>query len=301
MEKLNRVLISAVALLLVALSSSTASAQINLSGDWASLFHEDQPERGPGPELGDYLGLPISDRARHYADAWDSGRLTIPEHQCRAHVAPYILRGPAAGVRISEEKDPTTQNVIAIKVFINTYAQTRTIWMDGRPHPSDGAGLTWQGFSTGRWEGNQLVVTTTHIKQGWVRRNGLPLSPKAVSTERFILHGDRMIHTGFLQDPVYLDEPLVKTEDFVRLRNVPANLYQNWLSCQPDDEIARPKGAVPHYLPGTNPNLMEFASRWRIPYEATRGGSETMYPEYMDKVKKMPVPPPLPKPTRASQ
>lgn len=293
MHLIGRMLIAAFAVLVLITSAAPASAQVNLTGDWASFFHEDQPERGPGPELGDYLGLPITDTARRYADAWDGSRLTVPEHQCRAHVAPYILRGPAGGIRIWEEKDPTTQAVVAIKMFINTYAQTRTFWMDGRPHPSENAPLTWQGFSTARWEGNQLVVTTTHIKQGWVRRNGLPMSSKAVSTERFIRHGDRILHTGFLEDPVYLTEPLVKSEDFVRLTAVAPNLYQNWLSCQPDEEVAREKGLVPHHLPGTNPNLMEFASRWRIPYEATRGGAETMYPEYMDKVRTMTPPPPL--------
>jgi hypothetical protein len=300
MPTIGRTVITAFAVLFLTLAASPAAAQVSLAGDWASLFHEDQPERAPGPELGDYLGLPISDAARRYADAWDSGRLTIPEHQCRAHVAPYILRGPAGGVRIWEEKDPTTQAVVAIKMFINTYAQTRTFWMDGRPHPSESAPLTWQGFSTGQWEGNQLVVTTTHVKQGWVRRNGLPMSPKAVHTERFIRHGDRLVHTGFLQDPVYLAEPLVKTEDFVRLTNVAPNLYQNWLSCQPDEEIDREKGVVPHYLPGTNPNLQEFASRHRLPFEATRGGPETMYPEYMDKLRKMTPAPPLNR-SRSSQ
>lgn len=298
MQNVNRTMIAAITLVLVMLGSSQAFAQVSLAGDWGSMFHEDQPERAPGPELGDYLGLPINDAARHYADAWPGARLTLPEHQCRAHVSPYALRGPAAGVRIWEEKDETTQEVVAVKLFINTYAQTRTIYMDGRPRPSENAPLTWQGFSTGRWEGNQLVVTTTHIKQGWVRRNGLPMSARAVATERFIRHGDRFTHTMYLEDPVFLAEPLLKSEDFVRLTNVAPNLYQNWLSCQPDDEIARPKGVVPHHLPGTNPDLVEFASRHRIPVEATRGGPETMYPEYIEKMKQMNVPPPL---TRSSR
>ena len=31
-------------------------AQLDFSGEWAPRFYEDQPERVPGPELGDYLG-----------------------------------------------------------------------------------------------------------------------------------------------------------------------------------------------------------------------------------------------------
>ena len=46
--------------LLCPLLSSTAAAQSSLNGDWNGLFHEDQPERGPGPELGDYLGIPLN-------------------------------------------------------------------------------------------------------------------------------------------------------------------------------------------------------------------------------------------------
>ena len=41
-----------------------ASAQIDLTGNWAAVFHEDQLERVPGPALGDYLGLlpPITEQ-----------------------------------------------------------------------------------------------------------------------------------------------------------------------------------------------------------------------------------------------
>ena len=129
-RKLNLVA-SFVALILAA---TPAAAQSTLNGDWAGLFHEDQPERGPGPELGDYLGLPINAAARQWADSWDASRLTLPEHQCRAHVSPYIYRGPIR-VRITEERDPVTQEVFAMTHFLSTYAQVRTLWLDGRAHP----------------------------------------------------------------------------------------------------------------------------------------------------------------------
>ena len=65
-----------------ALAPSAAFAQADLSGAWAPRFSEDFPERIPGPELGDYLGLPITDGARQWALSWDPSRLTLPEHQC---------------------------------------------------------------------------------------------------------------------------------------------------------------------------------------------------------------------------
>ena len=58
-----------------------AYAQVDFSGEWAPRFHEDQPERVPGPQLGDYLGLPINDAARLRADSWDASMMTLPEWQ----------------------------------------------------------------------------------------------------------------------------------------------------------------------------------------------------------------------------
>ena len=52
----------------VLLTCATASAQVDLTGSWQAVFHEDQPERIPGPALGDYLGLPINDSARAFAE-----------------------------------------------------------------------------------------------------------------------------------------------------------------------------------------------------------------------------------------
>ena len=48
----------------VVLLSTPVAAQVSLSGEWGPRQHEDQPDRGPGPELGDYTGLPITDGAR---------------------------------------------------------------------------------------------------------------------------------------------------------------------------------------------------------------------------------------------
>src|ERR1700732_1351994 len=91
--------------LLVGLSSLSAFAQVDFSGEWAPRFHEDQPERVPGPELGDYLGLPINDAARTRAYTWEASLLTMPEWQCRPHSADYIWRGPSP-VRIWKEINP---------------------------------------------------------------------------------------------------------------------------------------------------------------------------------------------------
>jgi hypothetical protein len=292
----NRALRAAALLLAAVVASVPASAQsagafraspgVDLSGNWAPAIHEDFPERIPGPELVNYAGLPINEAGRAFALAWDASRLTLPEHQCQVHVAPYIYRGPL-NLRIWELKDPQSQQVYAIRQYISTYEQNRTIWMDGRPHPPAGAAHTWMGFSTGKWEGNILTVYTTHIKQGWVRRDGLPESDQATLVEHFIRHGTHLTHVSIVTDPVYLAEPLIKTQDF----NLVTQEGQNWLyPCESVVEIAdRPRGEVPNYLPGQNPFLHEFADQYHIPLEAALGGPETMYPEYIQKMKNMAV------------
>jgi hypothetical protein len=267
--------------------AGTASAQaVDLSGVWQPRFHEDQPERLAGPELGDYLGLPINEAARRWAESWDPSRLTVPQHQCQVHIASYIHRGPH-NLRLWQEKDARTQQLVAIKGYISTYEQTRTIWMDGRARPSANAPHTWMGFSTGRWDGDALVVETTHIKQGWVRRNGVPSSDRATLTERFIRHGSYLTYVSIAADPVYLTEPLVKTANYgLATRELPA---QNWLwPCQPVEEVDRSPSVVPAYMPGRNPFLLDFARRFGLPAAAARGGAETAYPEFASRLREQP-------------
>jgi hypothetical protein len=260
------------------------SAQVDIGGSYSALFHEDQPERIPGPALGDYLGLPINESARAFADAWDASRLTVPEHQCRAHSAPYILRGPL-NMRIWDERDTTTQQIVAVHIDISNFQQRRTVWMDGRPHPSANAEHTWMGFSTGQWEGNTLVVTTTHIKQMWHRRNGLPQSDRVQLTERFTVHGPVLTYMTITDDPVYLTEPLVKSTNMQR-NAAPLAPQQLLYPCTAVVELAdQPRGAVPHYLPGANPFLKEYAAAHGLPEEATRGGAATMYPEFATRLR----------------
>jgi hypothetical protein len=267
--------------------AAPAAAQVSLVGEWSPRYHEDQPDRIPGPELGDYTGLPITDGARLAADSWDASRLTLREHQCKVHNGPYILHGPIQ-FRLWEDKDLRTQQMIALRMYLNTYEQERTIWMDGRPHPPEWAPHTWQGFSTGKWEGDILTVSTTHIKQEWIRRNGVPNSEKSTMVEHFIRHGNIMTHLEIWDDPVYLSEPLIRSEDFVLNERTGGN----WLwPCEYVDEIVdRPHSSVPNYLPGKSPFAGDFAYRYGVPVEAAKGGAETTYPEYQAKLRTLPKP-----------
>ena len=254
-----------------------ASAQVDLTGMWAPIFHEDQVERIPGPDVGDYAGLPINDALRFRADSWDASLLTLPEHQCKPHPSTYGFRG-VGNLRISAEVDDKTQSILKIHTHIQWQEQRRDIWMDGRPHPPDYAAHTWQGFSTGQWEGNVLVVKTTHLKAGWIRRNGLLVTDQTTMTERFIRHGNYLTHIYMIEDPNYLTEPLIKTNGF----QLTANPVMQPYPCYPTVEVPREKGDVPHHLPGENPFLEEYAKKHNLPQRAVRGGAETALPEFMN-------------------
>jgi len=267
-----------------------AWAQIDPSGDWAPRFDEDWEERIPGPEIGDYLGLPINEAGRLRGDSWDAALVELPENQCREHASDYGWRGPS-NLHIWQEVDRATQKVIAYHTHLSAYGAEQTIWMDGRPHPPEYAAHTWEGFSTGEWDGDALVITTTHLKENWIRRNGIPRSDLATARVHVMKHGNYLTVAVIVYDPVYLTEPFVRTTDFVY---TPQLQMAPW-PCEVVDEVDRPAGQVPSHLMGANPFLDEFPANYGIPPEATRGGAETMYPEYRLKMKDMKV---LPRPPK---
>jgi hypothetical protein len=274
----------------VALQAGSARAQGVLVGYWDPLFHEDIDERIPGPAQNDYLGLPITAAARMRAESWDPELLTVPEHQCVPHPSTYGFRG-VGSLRIWEDRDPETQKVTEIETWIAWQAQHRHIYMENPPpHPAPWAAHTWQGFSTGKWEGDVLVVHTDQLKAGWIRRNGLPLTDRASMVDRFFRHGNLLTHVSIVSDPVYLSEPLVKSNGFIYAPNGVMIPY----TCRPAVEIPRPRGVIPSHLPGQNPFQEEFAIRNHIPVEAARGGAQTALPEYMEHMQTLPPNPPLP-------
>ena len=286
MSPLSRSLVACSAAVLV-MGALPAYGQLELSGEYAPRFHEDQPERIPGPDVGDYLGLPISDAARLHGEAWDASILTMPEHQCKPHPADYGPRGPA-NLRLWKEVDTETQRIVAWHTHISWQAPERTIWMDGRPHPPAWAPHTWQGFSTGEWVGDVLKVTTTHLKTGWIRRNGIPRSEQATLTEYLIKHEDHLTLVSIIDDPVYLTEPFIRSTDWVLDPRQQIDPYP----CEAVVEVPRPKGVVPHHLPGKNPYLTEFADKHKLPLAAVKGGARTTYPEFRAAMVSAPVPTP---------
>jgi hypothetical protein len=270
---------AAVAAAATAALPGAALAAVDLGGYYAPVFHEDQPERVPGPDAGEYMGLPINEALRERAETWSGSLLTIPERQCVPHPSTYGMRG-VGNLHLWEVRDNATQELVKYEQHIVWEAQHREIWMDGRPFPPEWALHTWQGFSKGHWEGDVLVVETRNLKPGWIRRNGLALSDKAHMTERYIRHGNILHHIYMIEDPVYLTEPLIKTNVF-RIMDVP---NMGAYPCRPAIEVPRPAGSVPHNPFHYKSDIEEFAHRYNLPVEAVEGGAETALPEYLDEL-----------------
>ncbi len=131
-----------------------------------------------------------------------------------------------------------------------------------------------------------LTVTTTHVKQGWHRRQNIPASDEATVIEHYIKHGPVMTHITVTEDPIYLAEPLIKSEEFNYVEN--PNTFNPFYPCRYIEEGERPPGVVPSYLPGENPWIAEYAATHDLPQEVTLGGPETLYPEYRTRMRQLP-------------
>ena len=258
-------------------------AQIDISGEWGSRVYKDFLARGPGPELGDYTGLPLNDAGRLRAQSWDESELSAPEEQPVPHPACYSMWGPGTNLRIQKIFDPRDSALLGYTISGLYGRADRTIWLDGRQSPSAFSESTWAGFSVGKAERNLLVVTTTNMKEGYIQRNGAACSDRATMVEYFVRHGDLLIDMTFINDPVYLEEPMVRTMDWVL---TPDLGIDNRVLFQSAEEVAdRPEDYVPHYSLGARHT--EFAKESGLPFEATQGGSRTLYPDYLPRLRAM--------------
>lgn len=278
----------AVSLLLAAVLTGTAafgqgpeqSSGIDISGAWFNTLQN--TDSNATIQLVAYGGYPLNEAGRLYALSWSPSRNASPQQQC-AQYSPHFLLHGGGNYRFWEERDPHTQRLIAIKMYGQITEGTRTIWMDGRPHPPAYAQHTFLGFSTGQYVGNGLTVYTTHMKRNWIKANGMTQSDQATLVEHFLRHGDSITYVSVLSDPVYLAEPLIRTTEMVRsVRNPDA-----WLYACDDGELLlnRANDQVPNYLFGQNPFLHEYSDQHQVPLLGALGGAETMRPEFMAKLK----------------
>jgi hypothetical protein len=183
----------------------------DLTGYWVSVVAEHWHLRMLVPPKGEFAMLPLNAEARRVANAWDAAKEAEP---CKAYGPPVSMRVPGR-LYIHWADDNTLQ------VDFDAGTQTRLFKFTGSPSPADAPQL--QGYSAAEWEGGaQLKVTTTRMRGGYLRRNGVPYSDSAVLQEYFDRftepNGDNwLVVDSILTDPQYLTQPYLSSAAFKKI------------------------------------------------------------------------------------
>jgi len=195
-----------------AVASARADAPIDLTGQWVAIISEDWRWRMITPPKGDIVSIPLSLQGQQTAEAWDPARDEAAGERCRAYGAPGLMRGPIR-MRISWQDDNT------LKLETDYGIQTRLLHFGTTPVPG---ARSWQGHTSAQWivrgggrgaaRFGSLKTVTTHLRSGYLRKNGVPYSERTVFTEHWDVHalptGDRyLVNTNVVEDPVFLQAP----------------------------------------------------------------------------------------------
>ena len=95
-----------------------------------------------------------------------------------------------------------------IVILYEANAGVRQIFTDGRPLPGKDADPWWYGYSTGKWDGDTLVVETSGFRDDvWLDVEGSPLTEAGKMTERF-----RRVNYGNMEIEITVDDPKAYTK-----------------------------------------------------------------------------------------
>ena len=205
--------------------SAKAAAPVDLTGYWVSPVMEDYRWRMITPLKGDAASVPINAAGRKIVDAWDPERDEAQGLQCKAYGAPAIMRVPGR-LHITWADDNT------LKIETDAGTQTRLFHFgpQGLPFGLDlPTGPDWQGYSSARWwngtvppppgaplgllprsggRPRTLEVSTTNLRAGYLRKNGVPYSDKTSLMEYFDLFREPDGATWFTVTTVVTDPEL---------------------------------------------------------------------------------------------
>jgi hypothetical protein len=197
--------------------TAQAAAPIDLTGYWVSVVTEDWRYRMVPPMKGDYQGVPMTPAAVAIADAWDPAKEEASGDLCKAYGAPAILRVPGR-LHMTWQDDQT------LRMDVDAGQQTRVFhfgdWKAAAgPHTIQGDSVAvWEGGGRGTTDGS-MKVTTTNLKAGYLRKNGVPYSENTSLTEYYELITEPggsplLVVTIVTTDPTYLRQPFVITSQF---------------------------------------------------------------------------------------
>ncbi len=226
------------------------AAPVDLTGYWVSIVTEDWRWRMVTPSRGDFASIPLNAEGRRVGETWDPAKVEAAGEQCRAYAAPALMRIPGR-IHITWQDDRT------LRIDTDAGTQTRLLHFGAAP-PAD-ATASFQGYSQATWErvgkapamvnvngvpaaapqpvvGRSLEVVTTHLRPGYLRKNGPPFSANAQLNEYFDYHSEPngaewITITSVVHDPTYLVMNWVTTTDF-RKQPDAANWYPTTCSAR---------------------------------------------------------------------
>ena len=202
------------ALALVALAAP-ASAEPDLTGFW-NLTFDSKPDPALLAKLppdtvviedtgvaefpqNEYGGLKLTPEALAHARAWKPDDEMTLTRACLPPSIVYAIQGP-----FPFEVYQTPQLIVFKYEYFD---QTRLVFMDGRGHPPADAPHSKMGHSIGHWEGDELVIDTTHLAPSTITNNGLDHSAELHMVERYKLSADgrSLMATQWFEDPAVLE------------------------------------------------------------------------------------------------
>ena len=218
-------------------------APIDLTGNWVSLVTEDWQLRMITPPKGDLSNMPLNAEGERVTNSWDPARDEAAGMACQAYAAPSIMREPGR-LRIT-----WVDGGNALRVEADAGQQTRLFqFVEATPPTTD---RSWQGLSRAEWQyagrfsldtvgaeigpagrrsrtmrpspsrpnGGALEVVTTQLRDGYLRKNGVPFSENTVVTEYFNVYTDVdmaqwLVVTAIVHDPKYLRTDYITSSNF---------------------------------------------------------------------------------------
>jgi hypothetical protein len=226
-------------------TTARAATPDDFTGYWVSVVTEKWRYRMLVPDKSDYIQIPLNPEGRKVADAWDPAKDQASGDACKSYGAAAILQVPGR-LHIYWQDDNT------LRMDTDSGSQTRLFHFGGSPPANELP--TWSGYSVAQWGGGEprdrrdgqggpvqdstgrlviakelwkeadyLKVVTTHMRPGYLQKNGVPYSGNAVLEEYFDVFSDPYTHniwlavTSVVTDPQYLVEPFITHEHFKKI------------------------------------------------------------------------------------
>jgi hypothetical protein len=238
--------------------TARAVAPVDFTGTWVAIVSEDWRWRMVTPRKGDYASVPgMTQDARKIADSWDLAVDNAAGNQCKAFGAGGIMRQPGR-IRISWQDEQTLK--LEFDAGTQTRLLQFDPAMRPTPEKTwqGFSAATWEGPGVGRGaapvgdarvagggtvavpggggqglrggppprgrasinSGGDIKVVTTGLREGYLRKNGVPYSEGATITEYFHRlpthpNGDVFLNViSILEDPRFLTQAFYTSTNF---------------------------------------------------------------------------------------